>query len=413
MSRLLNHNPLAGAYRAISLFSGAGGCSLGFHSYGVSIISAYDIWDKAVETYNANFPGNIARRMDLGVCDFNELRESLCLYRGELDLIIGGPPCQGFSTSGKRGGEDPRNRLLQKYVNAIDSFWPRWFMMENVEGMLTTSNGDFIVSAIEKLIELGYSIFLKKVYMHEYGVPQCRKRVIVVGNREGKDFSYPQPEISASGHRFKLGAETLMSAIGDLEDVDIPSINHIRKTETGLKMQRILSLSEGQSMKDLPPELQHKSFVRRSLRRVSDGMPSEKRGGAPSGLKRLVYDEPSLTVTGSSTSEFIHPRADRMLTVRECARIQTFPDGFVFCGTDAQQEQQIGNAIPPLFANIMAEQILKCDCSPINVVPNALIYCNLTKSPAMSPALSRTFRRLQQLQHSDLFGNGKTTKSVL
>lgn len=309
--------------------------------------------------------------------------------------------------------EDPRNRLLQKYVNAIDSFWPRWFMMENVEGMLTTSNGDFIVSAIEKLIELGYSIFLKKVYMHEYGVPQCRKRVIVVGNREGKDFSYPQPEISASGHRFKLGAETLMSAIGDLEDVDIPSINHIRKTETGLKMQRILSLSEGQSMKDLPPELQHKSFVRRSLRRVSDGMPSEKRGGAPSGLKRLVYDEPSLTVTGSSTSEFIHPRADRMLTVRECARIQTFPDGFVFCGTDAQQEQQIGNAIPPLFANIMAEQILKCDCSPINVVPNALIYCNLTKSPAMSPALLRTFRRLQQLQHTDLFGYGKTTKSVL
>lgn len=413
MTQFLKNNPHAGTYKAVSLFSGAGGCSLGFHSYGVSILSAYDIWDKAVETYNRNFPGGIAHQVDLGVCDFHRLRDELDLSPGELDFIIGGPPCQGFSTSGKREGDDPRNKLLQNYANAIDAFSPRWFMMENVEGMLTTSNGDFIVSAIDKFISLGYSVFIKKVYMHEYGVPQCRKRVIIVGNREGKNFIFPKPVMLASGVRYKTGACDLYSAIHDLEGKDIPSINHVRKEEDGIRLQRIKHLREGQSMKDLPLELQHESFARRAFRRVCDGTPSDKRGGAPSGLKRLVYSQPSLTITGSSTSEFVHPRADRMLTVRECARIQTFPDDFVFCGSDAQQEQQIGNAIPPLFANIMAEQIIKCDMTNGGEVSNALIYCDLTKSSAMSPALARTFSRLQQFRYSNIFYYEPSAKRVL
>lgn len=395
----------ARSYKAISLFSGAGGCSLGFKEYGYDILAAFDNWKEAVETYNHNFEGNKAHQVDLASCDFRVIRHQLGLKSGELDLLIGGPPCQGFTTAGKRGADDPRNRLLENYVSALAIFFPRWFMFENVEGMLTTGKGSFIVECVDKMSKLGYTLCIKKVYMHEYGVPQRRKRVIIVGNREGKDFVFPGTETQASGYRYKDGAVTLEQCISDIQDIDIPEINHIRKKESGIKLQRIQALKEGETMKDLPENLQHSSFQRRAKRRVCDGVPSEKRGGAPCGLKRLCYNEPSLTITGSSTNEFIHPKEDRMLTVRECARIQTFPDNFIFTGTDAQQEQQIGNAIPPLFANRMAEQILKCDEQSSIHLSKGLLYYDVTKSLAKSPALDLTCRKLDHYLINNLFSN--------
>ncbi len=388
------HNDEAEAYKALSLFAGAGGCSLGFSKYGINILEAYDIWEEAVATYNHNFEGHKAHITDLANCNFDEIRQSLNLQKGELDLIIGGPPCQGFTTLGKRGENDPRNKLLLNYAKALEIFYPRWFMMENVEGMLTTAKGDYIVAAVDKMINLGYTVCIKKVYMHEYGIPQRRKRVIIIGNREGKDFQFPKAQVRASGYRYKDGKNNLFDAIGDLEGKDIPNINHIRIFEDGIKKQRIEALREGGTMKDLPKELQHDSYAKRAARRVCDGTPSEKRGGAPSGLKRLVYSEPCLTITGSCTGEFVHPRENRMLTIRECARIQTFPDDFVFMGTDAQQEQQIGNAIPPFFANIMANQIFVCDHRPSKSIPCGLLYYDVTKSSAKSPALAATCSRL-------------------
>lgn len=384
-------------YKAISLFAGAGGCSLGFSEFGVNILAAYDVCKEAVDTYNYNFEGQKGQIEDLSTCNFRQVRESLGLHRGELDLIIGGPPCQGFTTAGRRSEDDSRNKLLANYVNALQEFYPRWFMMENVEGILTTTNGDFLVDCIQGMILLGYTVFLKKVYMQEYGIPQRRKRVIIVGNREGKSFEFPKPIALANGRIYKNGSLTLRDAIADIEDIDIPEINHIRKVETGIQHERIRLLKEGQTMKDLPKELQHKSFAKRASRRVCDGTPSEKRGGSPSGLKRLIYDEPSLTITGSATSEFIHPTQDRMLTVRECARIQTFPDSFIFFGSDSQQLQQIGNAIPPLFANIMAAQIYKYDMRESKSFPQGLMWYNVTKSAAMSPALAKTCHRLDKM----------------
>lgn len=384
-------------YKAISLFAGAGGCSLGFERYGVDILAAYDISKEAVNTYNHNFAGNKCHIEDLSTCDFANIRDKLGLLKGELDIVIGGPPCQGFTTAGRRSEDDARNRLLANYVNALKEFYPRWFMMENVEGILTTTNGSFIVDCIQGMISLGYSVYMKKVYMQEYGIPQRRKRVIIIGNREGKSFVFPKPLTVASGRIYKNGTLTLRDAISDLEDIDIPEINHVRKGETDIQLERIRLLKEGQTMKDLPQELQHKSFAKRAARRVCDGMPSEKRGGSPSGLKRLIYDEPSLTITGSSTSEFVHPTQDRMLTIRECARIQSFPDDFRFFGTDNQQMQQIGNAIPPLFANLIAEQIFKCDMKVSKSLPQGLIWYNVTKSNAKSPALARTCHQLDML----------------
>ncbi len=384
-------------YKAISLFAGAGGCSLGFSQYGVKILAAYDVCKEAVDTYNYNFEGQKGHIEDLSTCDFSAIRDSLGLRKGQLDLIIGGPPCQGFTTAGRRSENDSRNLLLRNYVSALQEFYPRWFMMENVEGILTTTNGDFLVNCIQGMISLGYTVYLKKVYMQEFGIPQRRKRVVIVGNSEGKSFDFPRPVSIASGRIYKYGTETLREAIADIEEVDIPEINHVRKTETGIQYERICALHEGQTMKDLPKELQHKSFAKRAARRVCDGTPSEKRGGSPSGLKRLIYDEPSLTITGSATSEFIHPTQNRMLTVRECARIQTFPDEFRFFGTDSQQMQQIGNAIPPLFANQMAAQIYLCDQKVSKSFPKGLMSYNVTKSSAMSPALAATCHKLDRM----------------
>lgn len=384
-------------FKAISLFAGAGGCSFGFSRYGVSILAAYDICKEAVDSYNYNIKGGKSSIVDLATCDFRSMRDGLGINRGELDLIIGGPPCQGFTTAGKRSEDDARNQLLANYVSALKEFYPRWFMMENVEGILTTTNGNFLVDCIHGMISLGYTVYMKKVYMQEYGIPQRRKRVIIVGNREGKSFSFPKPVTVASGRIYKNGSVTLRDVIEDIEDVDIPEINHIRKKEAGIQYERICALHEGQTMKDLPKELQHKSYAKRAARRVCDGMPSEKRGGAPSGMKRLVYDEPSLTITGSATSEFVHPTQNRMLTVRECARIQTFPDSFLFFGSDSQQMQQIGNAIPPLFANQMAAQIYNCDKKSSQSLPQGLMWYNVTKSSAMSPALAATCHRLDKM----------------
>ena len=323
-------------WKAISLFAGAGGCSLGFKQAGINIIAAYENNAAAIETYNNNFGGNICHNVDLSVCDFNAIRKQLGLGCGEIDLIIGGPPCQGFTTAGSRFWDDPRNKLVRNYAQALEAFYPRWFMMENVEGILTTANGVYVVECVKKMIELGYSVFLKKAYMQEYGIPQRRKRVIIIGNRDGKDYSFPPEKECAIGAIYKKTSVTLRDAISDMESIEIPEIDHIPHKELGIQLQRISALKVGQSMKDLPVELQNGSFQRRSHRRVCDGTPSEKRGGPPSGMKRLSYDEPCLTITSAATSEFVHPSCDRMLTIRECARVQTFPDGFLFSGTDAQ-----------------------------------------------------------------------------
>ncbi len=383
--------------RAISLFAGAGGCSLGFKNAGVNIIAAFENAQPAIATYNANFGEGCCQCVDLSSCNFYSLREQLGLRTGELDMMIGGPPCQGFTTAGGRFWDDPRNALVINYADALSVFFPKWFVMENVEGILTTAGGSYLFECVKKMVELGYSVYLKKVYMHEYGVPQRRKRVIIVGNRDGKRFSFPQPVSVATGAIYKHSSATLRTAIGDLESACYIDLDHLPRSESGLRLERIQNLQQGQTMKDLPERLQHGSFKRRAFRRVCDGQLPEKRGGAPSGLKRLIYDEPSLTITSASPSEFVHPSEDRMLTLRECARIQTFPDNYIFKGTVAQKALQIGNAIPPLFAQQLAQQIIQCNTNAPNEVKAGLLEFEVTKSEAMSPALQRTVLNLQRL----------------
>ena len=412
---------------AISLFAGAGGCSLGFKQAGYDIRYAADIDADAVESYRRNFSVTPCEAMDI-----RELNAELVLQRagidsGELDILLGGPPCQGFSSAGGKSGDDPRNFLLHQYVRLLDGIRPKWFVMENVEGLLTNAGGLHIRDAVELFLGAGYAINVEKIYAQGYGVPQRRKRVLIVGNRLGHDFLFPEPATRFSGSIFRKGEVTFMTATSDLPPVTTDAnraidycepphnelqsylrgewksvTDHFASALSGIQLKRVCQLKPGQTMKDLPEDLQHESFRRRAFRRVMDGTPVEKRGGAPSGLKRLFADEPSLTITSAATREFVHPTADRLLTLRECARLQTFPDCFVFAGSTASRMQQIGNAIPPLLARAMAEHIQTSygfQASYLGAVRPTLRF-SLTRSEGMSPALARTQFLLTELTDS-------------
>jgi DNA (cytosine-5)-methyltransferase 1 len=408
---------------ALSLFAGAGGCSLGFKQAGYNIIYATDFDKSAIETYKTNFPETKADCIDVKSINFELLLQELKLCKGEVDIIIGGPPCQGFSTAGPRFWDDPRNHLLKQYVRAIEVIQPKWFLMENVEGLLTSNNGEYVKQSVNAFINLGYYIRLEKVYSHEYGVPQRRKRVLIVGNRLGIDFSFPSATTYSYGKIYRKSELTINHALKglpkpspentplnyehDFSDgwaYQLKSKNdlvteHFNPKLDEIQLQRITNLQQGQTMKDLPEYLQHPSFKKRAARRVMDGTPSEKRGGAPSGLKRLKLDEPSLTITGAAVREFVHPIENRCLTIRECARIQTFPDDFIFCGSNGDKIQQIGNAIPPLLAKVFAAHIKTFGFNKVKAIDKGLLLdFVLTKSEGLSPSLQKTEKLLTALK---------------
>lgn len=422
---------------AVSLFCGAGGCSLGFKQAGYEILYANDKDSAAIETYKNNFPDTICSNKDINSLDFNVVLRDIGISAGDLDILIGGPPCQGFSTAGTKFWDDPRNHLLRSYIKALEILCPKWFVMENVEGLLTSNKGKYVYEAVKAFIDVGYSVRVEKIYSQEYGVPQRRKRVVIVGNRIGLDYKMPESTMKVSGRIFRNSDVTVSHAIDTLpkaasskfeklspvsypprDDFDVllrgmayEITDHYSPLIKGMQLERVSALKPGQAMKDLPDHLQHDSFKKRANRRVADGTPTEKRGGSPSGLKRLIRKEPSLTITGASTRDFIHPVEDRPLTIREAARIQTFPDDFVFCGNSSQKIQQVGNAIPPMLARILAEHI-RDDYGFVGNVQSEgkLVGYLLTKAGAMSPALKNTDSLLSSLmgqnvkKQNSLFG---------
>ena len=407
----------------LSLFAGAGGCTLGFKRTGFDVKLGLDIGDDATSTYQTNFPETDVVKGDVGNVSSDWLLERLDLEPGELDFLIGGPPCQGFSSAGRSFWDDPRNQLLKHYIRILEDIQPKWFLMENVEGLLTAQESQYITEAARKFVEAGYTIRIHKLYSNWYGLPQKRKRIFIVGNSGGVNFEFPNP--THHGVSAISPPLSIMDAISDLpqptkgepkqlnygkppENDYQRELRHKHVTEhsytavSDTLKKRIKHLESGQSMQDLPEELQHDSFDRRSSRRVKDGTPTEKRGGAPSGLKRLEPDKPSLTITGGSDSEFVHPVQDRFLTLRESARIQSFPDWFDFRGSKTSKQQQIGNAIPPLIAEKLANHFVRIIDSSANApygkTKGRLLGFYLTKANSRSPALDRTYEKLSDIR---------------
>jgi DNA (cytosine-5)-methyltransferase 1 len=423
----------------LSFFSGAGGFSFGFSLAGTKPVAGAELNRDACATYEANL-GSTCLNVDLSTADpaiFTKVARNK-----EPFAIIGGPPCQGFSTAGSRKSDDPRNQLIFHYLQIVAKVCPRWFIFENVEGLLTSGQGSAVASLVTEFIRIGYSVRVQKVNLAAYGVPQTRKRVLIIGNRMGIDFDFPE-EITSfasgkskkeSGRPFAPSLDEALAGLGKaapsrnekvpystaepqnafdaamrVGNIGFDVTEHFQTTNHR-DMTRFALLSPGQTMKDLPEEHWDDSFKKRAFRRVQDGTPTEKRGGAPSGIKRLQGHLNSLTITGAATREFIHPHEDRSLTIRECARIQTFPDFYLFSGNAQSVTQQIGNAVPPTAAKVFAEHLQLLDgrfgsgLQTAAVNQNArLLGFSLTEASGMSPALQNTHALLNRMIQRDLF----------
>ena len=386
--------------KAVDLFCGAGGFSLGLKNSGFDLIGAHDNWDPAVDTYSKNLGSHVSK-----VEISPELKIPKC------DVIAGGPPCQGFSSAGTRISEDDRNSLVGVFSEIVAKHLPRAFIFENVEGFLTSGNGRFVFDLLSTLIEAGYFIHLRKVNAANFGVPQHRKRVIAIGGL-GWAPTFPEPTHRAYG---APGANTGIPAclpptqsLGDIlnsikryinENYLFPLEDNDKTVFNGNDHERTKLLKPGQRMKDLPEEMWHTSYKRRAFRRVMDGMPTEKRGGAPSGIRRLSEIEPSKAITGGALRDFIHPTENRPLTIRECAVLQTFPMDFIFSGTQRDRIQLIGNAVPPRLGQVIGSHLIRDLRNLKSAISSKgrLLSFVPTMALGMSPNLSKVFKKIHAM----------------
>lgn len=335
---------------AIDIFAGAGGLSLGLHQAGFEVLFANDIDPAAARTYSCNFPG----RVELGdIADLgaNDVLRIAGLSAGECDLLVGGPPCQGFSVQRRGPDEDARSLLILDYLRLLEGIRPRLFLMENVGGLLS-KRGLHLIELLRNRAELiGYVTQVAKVDAVRFGVPQFRERVLLVGHRRrGAEPIFEFPTATHSRNRWR----TVRDAIGDLpsppEDGSChpKTPNHYReKRLSTLNLERLRHIPPGGGRENLPLHLQLPCHVNNPSHRHVDV------------YGRLAWDRPAGTITARFDSftrgRFAHPEQDRSITLREGARLQTFPDWFVFEGNREEGARQIGNAVPPLLAERLAQ----------------------------------------------------------
>ena len=329
---------------AIDLFAGCGGLSKGFMDAGFDIIVGVDNDQDALNTFALNHNGAKPLNADLSKQEtFDEIKR----IAGDrtIDVIIAGPPCQGFSTIGKRISSDPekrkafdpRNTLFREYIRVLNCLKPKFFLMENVQGLLTRDKGRIFEEIKETFKKTGYEFNYVILNAADYGVPQIRNRVFFFGNRVGVKMEPPSPCCDGTDeHPYK----TVGEAIGDLADLsDDLEFNHVALKHGEINLRRYALIPEGGRLPEdqLPEELYRKNF-----------------GNT---FKRLHRDKPSLTMVPGHNAFPIHPWLNRSLTVREAARIQTFPDDYVFVGPRQKQCMQVGNAVPPVMAQCWAKYL--------------------------------------------------------
>src|SRR5258706_7375951 len=329
----------------IDLFCGAGGLSLGLRAAGFTPVFAADNDEKSLETYRRNL-GNHALCLDLSSVRSDELAR---LIRDSIshdpDVVCGGPPCQGFSIQRRGSSEDVRNGLYARFAEIAVSLNPRAIVIENVPTVFGKKGGAEVREAFRTLTNAGYVVHQGILQAADYGVPQYRRRAFIIGlhtavNATG--LQWPPPRTSAATHL------TVRDAIGDLPEPpadfsEHPHVaNHVRVRMSEINLRRIRHVPEGGGRMDVPPELQLKCHRQGNGHRHLDV------------YGRLRMDAPSGTITAMldnfTRGRFANPTADRNITGREGARLQTFPDDFVFFADKKSVARQMGNAVPPKLA---------------------------------------------------------------
>jgi len=343
----------------VEVFSGAGGMSAGAEMAGINIKLGIDIDFFACETFKLNHPNAIAINSDI-----KEV-ESINIKKNEASILFGGPPCQGYSRSNTktRNKENEKNWLFQDYIRLLKTWNPDWFIIENVAGLKEASKGFFFNKIIEELKKTSYTISWAILNAKDFGVPQNRERLFIVGSLHGIEFSFPEPTNKIV---------TVKEALEDLPSLKngdlIPIADYKSKSKSsyskllrkGSKMslnnnvtrnidtviQRYKHIPEGGNWKDIPDELMRTTYKDHS--RCHTGI-----------YHRLNPNTPAVVIGNYRKNMLIHPWEDRGLSVREAARLQSFPDNFEFKGLLGSQQQQVGNAVPPLLAKALFEKILE------------------------------------------------------
>lgn len=322
----------------ISLFTGAGGLDIGFIEAGYKDILASDIMPQAKESYNTNYPHTHYLLKDICQVTTDEIKK--IIKNKKVDVIIGGPPCQGFSNMGNKNSADPRNLLFENYVRIVNELQPKCFLFENVKGLYTMFEGRFFNRVVLSFLSIGYNIHFSLVDSSNYGVPQKRERVIIVGTKINKEFKFPAFNFDSYGNIKSY--KNVGEAINDLADKGEEVPNHIALAHSDIVIRRYQYIPEGGKLpkpEELPVEIRRKGFGTTYV--------------------RLHRERLSPTIVPGNNALPIHPYLDRSLTPREAARIQTFPDSYIFKGDRRSQCIQVGNAVPPLLAAKLADALKK------------------------------------------------------
>ena len=337
----------------LDLFCGCGGLSCGFERAGYNIVLGIDNDKQALNTFELNHKGAKSICGDITAIHLDDIDR--VTGNKKIDVIIGGPPCQGMSLSGPRKFDDPRNKLYLSYIRLVEEIKPEAFVIENVPGLVSLFGGQIKDSILQRLTTLGYNVTYQILSADDYGVPQSRKRVVFVGLRDNV-FEYPNK------FSYKVSCEMALSDLPPLIDelgTDKQSYisepqndyqiimrensefvrNHIAATHSE-KVKTIISMvPDGGNYKDLPEPY-------RSSRNFHVAW------------TRFNSQKPAPTIDTGHRHHF-HYKYNRVPTVRECARLQSFPDDFIFYGNKTQQFRQVGNAVPPLMAQAIANQLKK------------------------------------------------------
>jgi DNA (cytosine-5)-methyltransferase 1 len=374
---------------AIDLFSGAGGLTLGLLKAGFRVRLCADISRSCALTHQRNFPHIPFINDDIAHLPSSAILDQAGLRRDELDLLIGGPPCQGFSILGRREIDDPRNGLFGQFMRIAFDLRPKVVVIENVPGLATLDGGSLLASIGEAFMRAGYTADCAELVAAQYGVPQMRWRMFFIGWRNdlGVRGGFPLPTHGASGigdlvpNRTLTAAETagfltIADAISDLPPIGSGELgtayrgrprtayqkmmraglraelfNHYAPRLSALNLRRIEHLQPGDDWRDLPRELLPPGMQRALLKDHTRR------------YRRMSWDGVARSIItrfrDPKSGEYIHPEQKRTISIREAARIQSFPDAFEFMGGYSDQYDQVGNAVPPLLAEAVATEIRK------------------------------------------------------
>ena len=359
----------------IDLFCGAGGLSEGLRQAGFDILAGNDIDSHAGATFAATHPD--AKFLPGSIYELTpqDFLDATALKKGQLDCLAGGPPCQGYSVyNHQRGMHDERSHLFKEYLRIVQGLMPKWLVMENVTGIMSAGEGEAFQAVLAGIRGLGYNVEAKILRAEDYGVPQERRRVVFIGNRVGAPINWP----TKTHGEGRLPLTTIKDALSDLPALANGEDNGVTKYRThptsdfqrelrrgssmvhnhsasklgAINIARMQHIPQGGSWRDVPHDL------------LPAGMKRAKRSDHTKRYGRMRWDGQSCTVLTKCDihwGAYIHPEQDRSITVREAARIQSFPDWFHFTGPRTEQFVQVGNAVPPMLGKCIGLALLNAD----------------------------------------------------